>query len=52
MPGDYEGDGITDEAVVRLSSGRWYLHGSTGVYMLTDFGLAGDKPIPAAYLPQ
>lgn len=47
---DYDGDGRTDIAVYR--SGVWYiLKSGDGEVSVRNFGLAADKPIPAAYLP-
>lgn len=50
-PGDYDGDGSTDVAVFRPSTGTWYINRSTGGLQVTQFGTAGDKPAPAAYIP-
>lgn len=49
--GDYDGDGTFDTAIFRPSSGTWYLNLSTGGLQVTQFGIAGDKPAPAAYTP-
>jgi subtilisin-like proprotein convertase family protein len=47
---DYDGDGKTDLAVYR--EGIWYvLQSSNGQAAVLQFGLANDKPVPAAFLP-
>ncbi len=48
-PGDYDGDGRTDAAVFR--SGVWYINRSTSGLLITTFGVGGDYPAPAAYIP-
>jgi hypothetical protein len=48
-PGDYDGDGRADTAVFR--NGTWYVNRSTAGTMITNFGLAGDKPVPNAFVP-
>ena len=43
--GDYNGDGTSDIAIFRESSGLWAVRGTTRVY----FGTSGDLPIPGDY---
>jgi len=51
VTGDYDGDGKWDPAVFRPSTNTWYLQRTTAGIMVQGFGAAGDKPVPAAYLP-
>jgi len=43
--GDYDGDGIWETGIFRVTSGLWAIRGITRVY----FGGSTDKPVPADY---
>jgi hypothetical protein len=45
VPGDYDGNGTTDIAVFRPSSGIWFVRNGTTVA----WGTSGDVPVPGDY---
>jgi hypothetical protein len=48
VPGNYDGDKRTDQAVFR--NGVWYIQkSSNGAVQITQFGLPGDKPVQGDY---
>jgi hypothetical protein len=50
-PGDYDGDGKSDFAVFRPSSNTWFVQRSGAGTLIQTFGISGDKPVPAAFIP-
>ena len=51
VPADYDGDGKADLAVFRPDGANWFVQGSTAGILIQQFGQAGDKPTPAAFIP-
>ena len=50
-PGDYDGDGRFDATVFRPTGATWYVQASTAGTQIVQFGAAGDRPIPNAFIP-
>ncbi|HQX54659.1 MAG TPA: BACON domain-containing carbohydrate-binding protein [Pyrinomonadaceae bacterium] len=50
VPGDYDGDGKVDPGVFRPASANWYINRSTAGILIQQFGIAGDVPVPNAFV--
>ena len=50
-PGDYDGDGKFDATVFRPSEAKWYSQRTSAGILIQQFGAAGDRPIPNAFVP-
>jgi hypothetical protein len=48
---DYDGDGKSDFAVFRPDGANWFIQRSTAGILIQQFGVAGDTPTPASYVP-
>lgn len=51
IPADYDRDGKIDVAVFRPSDGVWYMLGSASGFGAAQWGMSGDIPSPAAFVP-
>ena len=51
VAGDYDGDSKFDAGVFRPSSLTWFVQRSTAGTLIQNFGIAGDLPLPSAFVP-
>ncbi|MGI8683953.1 MAG: TolB family protein [Acidimicrobiales bacterium] len=47
QPADFDGNGSSDKAVFRPSTGQWFVRG--GSPEVTQYGVSGDIPVPGDY---
>lgn len=50
-PADYDGDGRFDAAVFRPATSTWYVQRTSSSTLIQNFGIIGDRPVPAAFIP-
>ena len=48
---DYDGDGKADFGIFRPDGANWFIQRSTSGVLIQQFGLAGDIPAPASFVP-
>lgn len=51
VAGDYDGDGKFDAGVFRPTNSTWFVQRSTAGTLIQQFGIAGDLPMPNAFVP-
>jgi len=51
VAGDYDGDGRMDAGVFRPTNSTWFVQRSTAGTLIQQFGVAGDLPVPSAFVP-
>lgn len=51
VAGDYDGDGKFDAGVFRPTNNTWFVQRSTAGTLIQAFGIAGDQPLPSAFVP-
>ncbi|MBA3353798.1 MAG: FG-GAP repeat protein [Blastocatellia bacterium] len=50
-PADYDGDGRADVAVFRPDGANWFVQRNTIGILIQQFGINGDSPTPASFVP-
>lgn len=50
-PGDFDGDGKTDFGIFRPNGGNWFIQRSTQGILIQNFGVNGDIPTEASFIP-